>query len=292
MRVENRNVRDDIPALSRCVLACPRCRHAALDFTPEGIVCRDCGWRGTLRNGVFAALDADAPARFDTLHEVIEAQNAHPVVWRWLYDAQCRVLAEALRPGRVLLDIGCGPAAPYAKPAGALVVGADRSLASLDANRDIDLGLHASAAALPLADRSIDVAAAIYVFHHMVGATVAETLHNVEAAFAELSRVIKPGGEVLIFEICPWRATWLAERLGWATARRTIGRFIDFLFLPQPTYEALGRRFFPGATLDRRVYDIEGGAWFPPVLGLPWLKWPRFAYPFDVCLFRWQFPAA
>jgi ubiquinone/menaquinone biosynthesis C-methylase UbiE len=290
MRVDNRNKRDEIPDLARRILICPHCRHATLDFRPDAVACRDCGWLGTLRDGVFAARDVGGTARFDTLHEVIEAQNAHPVVWRWLYAEQCRVLTEATRAGGVLLDLGCGPAPPYAKPEGALVVGADLSLASLAANRQLDLAVHASAGAMPLADRSIDVAAAIYVFHHMVGRTVAETLRNVEAAFAELGRVMKPGGEVLIFEICPWRPAWLAERLIWTATRRIVGRFIDFLFLPPRLYETLGRKAFPGARFDRHKYRLEGGAWFPPVLGLPWLQWPRFAYPFNVYLFRWQLP--
>jgi len=292
MRVENRNVRDDIPLLARRVLACPRCRRADLEFAADGVVCKNCAWRGTLRNGVFAALDAAEPARFDALHTVIEAQNSHPVVWRWLYEEQCRAIVSAVRPGRVLLDLGCGPAAPYPKPEGALVVGADLSLASLAVNRDLDLAVHASASSLPLADRSVDVAAAIYVFHHMVGDTVAETLRNVEAAFTELGRVMRPGGEVLVLEICPWRWAWTAERLGWVAARRAIGKFIDFLFLPPRLYETLGRVAFPGAALDRRVYALEGSAWFPPVLGLPWLEWPRFAYPFDVCLFHWRLDGA
>jgi ubiquinone/menaquinone biosynthesis C-methylase UbiE len=167
-------------------------------------------------------------------------------------------------------------------------VGADLSLASLADNKDVDLALHASAASLPLADRSIDAVIAIYVFHHMVGESVAATRANIEAAFAELGRVVKPGGEVLVFEICPWRGAWIAERLGWTAARRAIGTFIDFLFWPPQVYEALGRRAFGDAALERTVYRLEWNAWFTPVIGMPWLEWPRFAYPFDVCLFRWQ----
>lgn len=261
-----------------------------LEFAADIVVCPDCAWRGELKDGLFAARDAGGTARFDTLHTAIGDQNSHPVIWRWLYEEQCRAIAEVLRAGFVMLDLGCGPAAPYAKPSGTLVVGADLSLASLADNRDVDLAIHAAAGSLPLADRSVDVTAAIYVFHHMVGDTVRQTIRNVEAAFAEIARVTKPGGEVLILEICPWRAAWLGERFGWTPARRLIGKFIDFLFLPSQFYEALGRRAFVGATPERRIYKLEWNAWFPPVIGLPWLRWPRFAYPFDVYLFRWRLP--
>ena len=81
---------------------------------------------------------------------------------------------------------------------------------------------------------------------------------------------------------------WIAERLGWTAARRAIGTFIDFLFWPPQFYEALGRRAFGDATLQRQIYRLEWNAWFTPVIGMPWLEWPHFAYPFDVCLFRWQ----
>jgi SAM-dependent methyltransferase len=279
--------------IARSVLACPRCRAAPLDFSGERIACATCGWHGEMRGKIFSALPDTQEARFDTLHEAIEAQNNHPVVWRWFYEQQCAAIAAALQPGRIALDLGCGPEAPYDKPSGATIVGADLSRASLEDNRDVDLGVHASAAALPVADRSIDAVIAFYIFHHMVGETVAATRKNVEAGFAELGRIAKPGAEILVFEICPWGPAWLAERIGWTAARRVGGKFIDFLFWPSAFYEALGRRVFgPAASFERVRYPLEWNASFTPVIGLPWLSVPRFAYPFDVMLFRWRTPAA
>jgi SAM-dependent methyltransferase len=278
--------------LAHQVLACPQCHRPPLNFAGEVLACGSCGWRGGWRGSVVSSLGAAHAARFDTLHEAIEAQNNHAGVWRWLYERQCRSIAAALRPGRVALDLGCGPIAPYAKPEGATIIGADLSLASLATNRNIDLGLHASAAALPLADETVDVVLAIYVFHHMVGETPSATRGNVEAAFREIARVAKPGADVLIFEICPWAATWAAERVVWTTARRLIGKFVDFFFWPRDRYEAFGREVFGTAHLEMQRFDLAWNAWFRPVLGLPWLEVPRIAFPFHVYQFHWRLPGA
>jgi SAM-dependent methyltransferase len=279
--------------LARRVLACPRCRKSHLDIAAERCICTGCNWQGEMRGKIFSALPEAQEARFDTLHEAIEAQNNHPVVWRWFYARQCEAIAAALQPGRIALDLGCGPEAPYDKPAGALIVGADLSRASLEDNRDIDLGVHASATALPIADRSIEAVIAFYVFHHMVGDNVAATRSNVEAGFAELGRIAKPGAEILVFEICPWAPAWIVERVGWTASRRVIGKFIDFLFWPREFYEALGRRAFGEAAKFERIrYGLKWNAWFTPVIGLSWLSVPRFAYPFNLYLFRWRLPAA
>lgn len=81
--------------------------------------------------------------------------------------------------------------------------------------------------------------------------------------------MVKPGGEVRMSEMCRSGGAWIAERLGWTLARRAIGTVIDILFRPPQAYEDLGRRAFGDA------------------LPQPRLAWPRFAHPFDVCLFRW-----
>jgi SAM-dependent methyltransferase len=277
--------------LPRRVLACPHCRKSPLEWTAPRVACTGCGWQGEMQGKIFSALPATQEARFDTLHEAIEAQNSHPVVWRWFYARQCEAIASALKPGGVGLDLGCGPKAPYEKPPGAVIVGADLSRASLEDNRDLDLGLHASAASLPIADRSIETVIAFYVFHHMVGDSLMATRRNVEAGFAELGRIAKPGAEILLFEICPWRPAWLVERIAWTASRRMIGKFIDFLFWPRDFYESLGRRVFGAtASFERVRYSLEWNAWFTPVIGVPWLSVPRFAYPFDLYLFRWRLP--
>ena len=98
---------------------------------------------------------------------------------------------------------------------------------------------------------------------------------------------MKPGGEVRMSEMCRSGGAWIAERLGWTLARRAIGTVIDILFRPPQAYEDLGRRAFGDALPQPRIYPLPWSAQFTPTTSMPRLAWPRFAHPFDVCLFRW-----
>jgi ubiquinone/menaquinone biosynthesis C-methylase UbiE len=259
-----------------------------MTFSNDDVACTRCNWIGEVKGTIVSSLEESRSTRFDNLHATFAAHNSDLGTWRHCYEQQCEAIATAFAPGRVTLDLGCGPGAPYVKPAGAFVVGVDPSLPSLVANRDIDLGLHATAAKLPLADQSVDAVIAIYVLHHMVGETISATRANVVAAFAEMARVVKPGGDVLVLEVCPWPLTWIAERVAWTLIRRIVGPPIDFLFWPPSELVAMGRAAFPGAHLEQRRYRMAWMQTFPPVIALPWLKVPRFLYPFDPWVFRWR----
>lgn len=117
-----------------------------------------------------------------------------------------------LGPGEAVLDVGCGTGllthemAALAGPAGR-VVGVDASPDMLAWARrrcahlpQIDLA-EAGAEALPEADASFDAAACVQVLLY-----VPEVL----AALAEIHRVLKPGGRVVIVET-DWRGTVLGS---------------------------------------------------------------------------------
>jgi SAM-dependent methyltransferase len=94
------------------------------------------------------------------------------------------------RPGVVVVDIGGGRSAPFARhrrdPQAALIVGIDILPAQLAENRSIDLRIAADASrSLPLRDASVDVIATRSVLEHL---SASGTI------FAEIHRVLRPGG--------------------------------------------------------------------------------------------------
>jgi ubiquinone/menaquinone biosynthesis C-methylase UbiE len=233
--------------------------------------------------------DHSAPSFFDDRHAVMTAGNAREGVRCLCYDDQTSVVGPLLRPGAVVLDVGCGPSLPYLKPADTFVIGLEVSFASIRANQDVDLRVYGSALAIPLPDRSVDLVLAYYAVHHMTGQTLAENRRNLTHAFRELGRVVKSGGELLVFEVSPWRAIWLAEKLLWNTARSVIGSKLDMCFYPARVYERVGRATMPDARFSIESFAAPMISTFPPAFSVPWLPIPRFLYPFHVKLYRWRF---
>jgi SAM-dependent methyltransferase len=95
-------------------------------------------------------------------------------------------------PGVRLLDVGCGPGTVTAAAAGrgACAVGVDLATGMLALGRrrhpDLEL-LEGDAEALPFADDAFDAVVGCFVLNH---------LPDVEAAVAEMARVLAPGGRV------------------------------------------------------------------------------------------------
>lgn len=275
------------------LLVCPRCRSAFAVIGDE-IRCQDhaCGFVGLLAHDVVVLGDHSAPSFFDDRHAMMTAGNAQEGVRCLCYDDQAHVVEPLLTPGAVVLDVGCGPTLPYKKPADAFVIGLDASYASIKANRMVDLRVYGSALEIPLPDEAVDAVLAYYAVHHMTGRTLAENRQKLEQAFRELGRVVKPGGELLVFEVSPWRPFWLAERLFWNSARDVLGEKLDMCFYPAEVYERVGRRTMPAVHFSIRSFSTSLLSTFPPAFSLPWLRMPRFLYPFHVNLYRWQRPAA
>lgn len=102
---------------------------------------------------------------------------------------------EELAGVRRLLDIGCGDGqiARLISSTGSTVVGVDPTwnCVSIAAKRDGGPSYaRAGAASLPFADASFDAATACLVFEH---------IDEVDAAIAEVSRVLEPGGQFSFF---------------------------------------------------------------------------------------------
>jgi SAM-dependent methyltransferase len=101
--------------------------------------------------------------------------------------------AAAERTSGLLVDVGCGEGqvARVAAAAGMTVVGVDPASTQVTVARDRAGGpvyVQGSATALALADGVADAAVACLVFEHIV---------DVDAALAEVARVLRPGGRFL-----------------------------------------------------------------------------------------------
>jgi len=245
---------------------------------------------GRVQDGVAVMLE-DVPVsyfddKFAVMHSGHEERGGE---WRFAYAQQIALLETRLRKGGVVVDVGCGPSLPYAKPADAFVIGMEYSLPSIAANNNVDLRVCASAAAMPFADRSIDTVVCLYSIHHMVGPDIAATEALVTQVFRELARVIKPGGEILIFEMAPLAGLGLLERVLWNPAKKALGSKLDQFFWPATKLGSLATA--AGISADLSLTQFASPAWttFPPFFSLQWLRIPRFLYPLMPVLYRWRF---
>jgi SAM-dependent methyltransferase len=123
-----------------------------------------------------------------------------------MYDRFQRTIDEYVRPEQVVLDAGCGSGRVFAHGlAGRVrrVVGVDVTNEPLG-NVNIDEAVKGNLGSLPLREASFD----LIVMSH-----VAEHLTEPGAAFRELSRVLRPGGLLLLLTPNRWHYVAIAARL-------------------------------------------------------------------------------
>ena len=277
------------PAAIEAHLVCP-VTHQPVSLTDGVIAAPGSSFQGRAQNGVAVMLAEVPTSYFDDKFEVM--QRGHQTRggdWEFAYTQQIAVLEERMARGGTVLDVGCGPALPYEKSPGAFVIGLEYSLPSIAANRQVDLRVCASAAALPLADASVDTIVCLYSIHHMTGRRVADNEALVGQVLREFARVIKPGGEILIFEMAPVGAFGLGERLVWNLKKRLLGARLDMFFWPVEALRQLAATTAQHARLEVRSFASSAWALFPPIFSLPRLRIPRFLYPLKPVLYRWKF---
>lgn len=164
-----------------------------------------------------------------------------------------------LYPGLLVADVGCGPGAYHAQVAaiGCTVIGIDASFGMVtDVQRQAAeqrlsvWPVQASAERLPLADNSVDRLMANHMLYHVP---------DQETALAEMRRVLKPGGRVLLAtnaadanDVFHRAHTTAAQALGYVPTPRMTSRF-------HLGHVDLVQRFFPGA----EVYVRDDAFRFP-----------------------------
>lgn len=269
-------------------LACPKC-HADFYIDSGALKCIRCSFKATVEDGVILTADNGRRTFFDDTYRVMEEGNRSKAVWRLCYEQQILSLSRHIRDDAVVLDIGCGPTVPYVKPPSWLLIGLDPSLESIRANQDVDVRLFGSAAEIPLKRESVDAMLCFYSIHHMVGDNTVENEKILEQVFAEFRRVISDRGSILIFDMSPWLPAWHLEKAVWDAMRRRLGPRLDMFFWQQRQIASLGCRHFSGANFSMVSFRVSPFLTFPPVFNLPWLKLPRFLYPFDPYMYMWKF---
>jgi ArsR family transcriptional regulator len=141
--------------------------------------------------------------RWDTIREEFE----HP-------DIRIGALSALVRPRLTILDIGTGTGAmlPVFAGAAASVVALDNSAAMLTRARALcrTEGLdnvafcQADVLDIPFGDGVFDACHCSMVLHHVV---------RPEAALAEMSRVVRPGGQLMVTAFCRHEQTWMRDEL-------------------------------------------------------------------------------
>jgi ubiquinone/menaquinone biosynthesis C-methylase UbiE len=281
------------PATSERIVSWLRCpfTHAPLTVTGSSITCPTSDFRGSIRDDVAVMLPEDSGSFFDDKFQVMTHGADKAGEWDFCYRKQTQLLTDSLAAGTLVVDIGCGPALPYRKPAGVNLAGLDPSFQSIRVNRSVDLRVFGTANAMPFADASVDRVVCFYAIHHMVGPTVTATMANIARAFGEFARVLKPGGALWVFEMTPNPGFWAAQRLLWNPVKRRIPDKLDMHFFSAAELAAFGTAAFPaGHRHEVTEFHTSPFTFFAPIFSLPKLKVPRFIYPLGSRLYTWRMP--
>ena len=181
--------------------------------------------------------------RWDTIRQEFE----HP-------DIRIGTISALVVPKLKILDIGTGTGAmlPVFAASAETVVALDNSEAMLARARALcrTEGLdnvqfcNADVADIPFADAQFDACNCSMVLHHVV---------QPEAALAEMARVVRPGGHLMVSAFCRHEQTWMRDelahhRLGFD--RSEIKELFTGAGLSLKNYLVRGRNPGPGAAAD------------------------------------------
>lgn len=151
---------------------------------------------------LFGVLARRAPIsqrqHFEAIASVYDAQIPEPVRQRLLERKTAIMLDRLPQVGLWGLDLGCGQGhyASLLSDAGYSVVGVDGSIQQLLSAKDrIQEISAADATRLPFPDSIFDFVYSINVLHHL------PTRAAQAQAFAEIKRILKPGGQFFLYEI-------------------------------------------------------------------------------------------
>ena len=271
------------------LLVCPHCYANIIIEHANTIYCNVCGKVGIIKDNIPSFInDDETNLYFDDFHELMMENNEKEVVWRLFFLNQHKLIEKEFLPNKVIVDIGCGPETLYCKGTNCTLIGVDSSFRSLKKNTSLDLKIHTKAQLIPLPSSSVDCVICVYLIHHIIGKTIKESRNQVYLALQEFSRILKPGGKLLIFDILPWYLTWLIESSLWNIAKLILGEKLDYFFWNFKALNSIAKDVLPGGLVKTKVFHSNWIACFRPVFAIEWLVVPRFLYPLDVCALEWR----
>ena len=182
-------------------------------------------------------------------------ESAHAYVFRRSSEVSLAMVNTLCKPGERWIDLGCGPAhASSQLTSDGLVIGVDADERQLQVARNRSGALTLIAARveqLPVGDNTIDGAIAI---------SLMGCLSDPEACWAELARVLRPGGvAVMTFTN---QASWLL-RLNYLLPRRWITS--DATGSRQQTFRLYDAAAI-GSALNRHRFSLEHVSFYNSVL--------------------------
>jgi SAM-dependent methyltransferase len=269
-------------------LSCVQCK-GPLSFEEARYSCLACKRTYDFSGEVFFASQRNVAHYFDSAHQAMQQGNESPEIMTLCYAEQSFLAVEMVRPGDVVLDIGCGPNINYAKPANCVLIGLDPSFESIRSNHALDIRIFGGAENAPLADKSVDKIFMFYSIHHMIGQTVEENAANLASSLRECGRMMRNNGTLVVFDMSPWWPVWHVQKLAWNKARGMLADKLDMFFWRESALQALAEKTIAAKSFSSHTFKTSPFLMFPPAFGLPDFKVPRFLYPFDVKMYKWNF---
>jgi ubiquinone/menaquinone biosynthesis C-methylase UbiE len=267
------------------IIICPFCKSSISPLDSK--VCSNCVGRELYRSNVLIAKDVSNESYFDDRFEAMISGNEDKGTWDLFYKDQIDLLQAVVKSSEIILDIGCGPQLPYQLDQ-AQLIGLDPSFASILVNNQVALKVFGSADSIPFLDRSIDRILCFYSIHHMTGNSVSENRLILKKVLKEFSRVLKPSGELMIFDLSPKRPFNFIQSNLWNMSKRYLGQSLDMFFWQDKDLACLVEEIMPQYRLKTTTFHGKNLVRFSPIFNVPNFKIPRWLYPFDINLYTWK----